>query len=147
MVEDSSNSATVSADDGSYATSHQTGTDYVPPNIEVKKDGTYTDKDHVALYIHTYGTLPSNYISKSKARKAGWDKSKGNLAKVLPGMSIGGSVFYNDDHMMPDAEDRVWYECDIDYEGGFRNAKRLVYSNDGLIYYTDDHYKTFQRLY
>lgn len=116
-------------------------------NITVTRNGSYTDKEHVALYIHTYGTVPSNYISKTKARKAGWDSEKGNLWKVLPGMSIGGGGFYNDEGMLPDAQGREWFECDIDYEGGFRNAKRIVYSNDGLIYYTDDHYKTFERLY
>ena len=101
----------------------------------------------MAFYIHTYGHLPSNYISKTKARKAGWDSTKGNLWDVLPGMSIGGSEFYNDDGQLPDANGRRWTECDIDYSGGFRNAKRIVFSNDGLIYYTDDHYKTFERLY
>ena len=116
-------------------------------SISVEKDGSYTDKDHVALYIHTYGTVPSNYVTKSKARKAGWLNTKGNLWDVLPGMSIGGGGFYNDDGMLPDASGREWFECDIDYEGGFRNAKRIVYSNDGLIYYTDDHYETFERLY
>ena len=115
--------------------------------ITVEKDGEYSDKDHVALYIHTYGALPSNYVSKTKARKAGWVNTKGNLWDVLPGKSIGGSGFHNDDGKLPDARGREWFECDIDYEGGFRNAKRIVYSDDGLIFYTDDHYKTFQQLY
>ena len=124
-----------------------TGGTYVAPDIKVSESGEYTDKDSVALYIHLYGHVPSNYISKTKAREAGWVNTKGNLWDVLPGMSIGGGGFYNDDNMMPDAPGREWFECDIDYEGGFRNSKRLVYSNDGLIYYTDDHYNTFQRLY
>ena len=113
----------------------------------MEENGEYSDKDHVALYIHTYGKLPSNYISKTKARKAGWVSSKGNLWDVLPGKSIGGSRFYNDDGALPDASGRDWTECDIEYEGGFRGAKRIVFSNDGLIFYTDDHYKTFQQLY
>lgn len=138
---------TVDDDDESYAQSHLSGDSYTPPDIKVKRNGTYTDKDHVALYIHTYGTVPSNYVTKNKARKAGWVNTEGNLWDVLPGKSIGGGGFYNDDGMMPDAPDREWFECDIDYQGGYRNAKRLVYSNDGLIYYTNDHYKTFQRLY
>jgi len=140
-------SASTPIDEDSYADNHLSEDSYSAPNITVDKNGTYTDKDHVALYIHTYGTVPSNYISKNKARKAGWINTKGNLWDVLPGKSIGGGGFYNDDHMLPDAPDREWFECDIDYEGGFRNAKRIVFSNDGLIYYTDDHYKTFQRLY
>ena len=142
-----SNSPVTPIGDDSYAEQHLTGGTYVAPDITVSESGEYSDKDSVALYIHLYGHVPSNYISKTKARAAGWVNTKGNLWDVLPGMSIGGGGFYNDDNMMPDAPGREWFECDIDYEGGFRNSKRLVYSNDGLIYYTDDHYKTFQRLY
>ena len=62
-------------------------------------------------------------------------------------MSIGGSVFYNDDGKLPDAEGRTWHECDIDYDGGMRGPERIVWSTDGLIYYTPDHYETFEQLY
>ena len=116
-------------------------------NTSIDENGTYTSKDEVALYIHTYGKLPSNYISKSKAKKAGWVAEKGNLDKVCPGKSIGGSVFYNEEGQLPDEKGREWHECDIDYSGGYRNDKRIVYSNDGLIYYTGDHYKHFEQLY
>lgn len=115
--------------------------------ISVTKDGTYTDKEHVALYIHLYGHVPSNYVTKTKARKAGWVNTKGNLWDVLPGKSIGGGGFNNDDGTLPDAPGREWYECDIDYDGGYRNEKRIVYSDDGLVFYTGDHYKTFEQLY
>ena len=115
--------------------------------MSVSEDGEYTSKDEVALYIHLYGHLPGNYISKTKARKAGWVNTKGNLWDVLPGKSIGGSEFHNDDGQLPDAKGRRWTECDINYQGGFRNAERIVFSNDGLIFYTDDHYKTFEQLY
>lgn len=143
----SPSAASVSPSGDSYAENHLVSDAYAPPDISVSKNGEYTDKDHVALYIHQYGTVPSNFVSKTKARNAGWVNTKGNLWDVLPGKSIGGGGFFNDDNMMPDAPGREWFECDIDYEGGFRNAKRIVYSNDGLIYYTDDHYNTFQRLY
>ena len=113
----------------------------------VAEDGTYTSKDEVALYIHTYGHLPSNFISKTKAKDAGWLSSEGNLDEVCPGKSIGGSTFYNDDGLLPDADGRTWKECDIDYTGGFRGSERIVFSNDGLIYYTNDHYQTFEQLY
>ena len=113
----------------------------------VREDGTYTSKDEVAYYLHTYGHLPSNYISKTKARKQGWESRSGNLDKVCPGKSIGGGPFYNDDGKLPDAPGRTWSECDIDYTGGYRGSKRIVWSNDGLIYYTGDHYKHFERLY
>lgn len=146
-TESSSSAVSPTPEDDSYAENHLVREPYTPPNISVEKNGEYTDKDHVALYIHTYGKVPSNYVTKTKARKAGWVNTDGNLWEVLPGKSIGGGGFANDDYTMPEAPDREWFECDIDYDGGFRNAKRLVYSNDGLIYYTDDHYKTFQRLY
>ncbi|MCI1665602.1 MAG: hypothetical protein LKI25_04430 [Atopobiaceae bacterium] len=113
----------------------------------VSEDGTYTGKDEVALYIHTYGHLPSNFISKTKARAAGWVSSEGNLDEVCPGKSIGGSQYHNDDGSLPDADGRTWTECDIDYTGGYRGGERIIFSNDGLVYYTGDHYQTFERLY
>ena len=112
-----------------------------------EEDGTYTSKDEVAAYIHAYGHLPDNYITKREAEKLGWVASEGNLWKVAPGKSIGGSGFGNYEGLLPDKKGRRYYECDIDYSGGRRNAKRIIYSNDGLIFYTDDHYNTFEKLY
>lgn len=116
-------------------------------NSAISEDGTYTSKDEVALYIHTYGHLPDNFVSKTKARNAGWDSKERNLDEVLPGMSIGGSEFKNYDGQLPDAAGRIWTECDINYTGGYRGSERIVFSNDGLIYYTGDHYQTFEQLY
>lgn len=116
-------------------------------DISVDENGEYTSKSEVAAYIHVYGHLPSNFISKTKARNAGWDSSKGNLQDVCPGKSIGGSRFYDDDDQLPKASGRTWTECDIDYHGGYRGSKRIIFSNDGLIFYTEDHYKTFEQLY
>ena len=116
-------------------------------SINVEENGNYTSKDDVALYIHTYGKLPLNYITKAKAQEMGWDPEKGNLSDVLPGMSIGGSAFGNYEGNLPRATGRRYFECDIGYEGGYRGAKRLIYSNDGLVFYTEDHYKTFEQLY
>ncbi len=115
--------------------------------IRVEADGSYTSKEEVAVYIHTYGDLPSNYITKSEAQKLGWKSSEGNLDEVAPGMSIGGDRFGNYEGMLPEEEGRTYKECDIDYEGGYRNDKRIIYSNDGLIFYTGDHYETFEQLY
>lgn len=115
--------------------------------IQVKEDGSYTSKEEVAVYIHTYGHLPSNYITKKEAQELGWVSSKGNLDEVAPGKSIGGNRFGNYDKMLPVEEDRTYYECDIDFDGGFRNEKRIIYSDDGLIFYTGDHYETFEQLY
>ena len=143
----SASSAVVDAGHDGDTSNNSSDSEYATPNIQVEESGEYTDKDSVALYIHEYGHLPSNYITKTKARKAGWDSSEGNLWEVLPGKSIGGGPFYNDEGLLPDAPGREWTECDIDYQGGFRNATRIVFSNDGLVYYTDDHYKTFQQIY
>ena len=113
----------------------------------VTEDGEYSSKEEVAEYLHLYGHLPENYITKKEAESLGWVASKGNLWKVAPGKSIGGSRFGNYEGYLPERSGRKYYECDIDYEGGRRNAKRIVYSNDGLIFYTEDHYNTFEQLY
>lgn len=113
----------------------------------IDENGTYTCKEDVALYIHTYNHLPSNFITKNKAKELGWDSSKGNLGKVAPGMSIGGDKFGNREGLLPKKDGRQYYECDIDSDGSFRNAKRIIFSNDGLIYYTEDHYESFELLY
>jgi len=115
--------------------------------ITVVEDGAYTDAEHVALYIHTYGRLPDNFITKQEAAAAGWDSEKGNLAKVLPGYSIGGDYYGNYEKLLPKKKGRKYYECDIDYKKGRRGAKRIVFSNDGLVYYTDDHYRSFTLMY
>lgn len=113
---------------------------------QIAEDGTYTSKEEVALYIHTYDKLPSNYITKDEAYDLGW-KSEGTLDEVAPGKSIGGDYYGNYEGVLPDEPGREYHECDIDYESGNRNAKRIVYSNDGNIYYTEDHYNTFEHLY
>lgn len=113
----------------------------------VDEDGSYNTKDDVALYLHTYGRLPQNYITKKEAQNLGWDSKKGNLQDVAPGKSIGGSHFGNYEGQLPERDGRKYFECDLGYEGGYRGAERLIYSNDGLIYYTGDHYKTFEQLY
>ena len=112
----------------------------------IDKNGVYDQKDDVALYIHTYGKLPQNYITKKEAEKLGW--SGGSLEPYAPGKCIGGMKFGNYEGLLPDAPGRVWTECDIGTLGkSKRGAKRIVFSNDGLIYYTDDHYESFTLLY
>ena len=113
----------------------------------IDKNGTYTSKEDVALYIHTYNKLPKNYITKKDAEALGWVSTKGNLWDVTDHMSIGGDRFGNYEGQLPKKSGRTWYECDINYKGGKRNAERILYSNDGLIYYTNDHYETFTQLY
>ena len=106
--------------------------------------GIYDSKDEVALYIVTYDKLPSNYITKKEAKKLGW--SGGSLESYAPGKCIGGDYFGNYEGNLP--EDTEYHECDIDTLGKkSRGAKRIVYSDDGYIYYTEDHYETFELLY
>lgn len=112
----------------------------------IAENGSYTSKEEVALYIHTYGHLPENYITKDEAYDLGW-QSDGTLDEVAPGKSIGGDYFGNYEGILPDKPGRDYHECDIDYVSGNRNAKRIVYSNDGNIYYTEDHYNSFEHLY
>ena len=116
------------------------------PIVTIDENGTYTSKDDVALYINTYGRLPSNYITKKEAKKLGWEG--GSLEEYAPGKSIGGDYFGNYEELLPEKKGREYHECDIDTKGKKkRGAKRIIYSNDGLIYYTEDHYKTFILLY
>lgn len=119
----------------------------IPQGASISEDGTYTSKDEVAAYLYEYGHLPSNFITKKEAKALGWISNEGNLEEVAPGMSIGGDYFGNYEGALPEADGREYHECDIDFDGAYRNAKRIVYSNDGLIYYTEDHYNTFALLY
>ena len=118
------------------------------PNTEpttLDPKGYYYSKEEVAQYIHTFDCLPKNFITKKEAQKLGWDNSKGNLWDVADGMCIGGDYFGNYEGILP--EDTEYHECDIDYQGGYRNAKRIIYGEDGSIYYTEDHYESFEQMY
>lgn len=110
------------------------------------EDGYYSSRDDVALYINTYGCLPKNYITKDEARDLGW--SGGSLEEYAKGFAIGGDRFGNREGLLPEKNGRYYTECDIDTIGSdSRGAKRIVFSNDGLIYYTEDHYESFTLLY
>ena len=110
------------------------------------EEGTYNSAEDVALYLACYGRLPDNYITKEEARDLGW--TGGSVEQVAPGCAIGGDRFGNREGILPAAEGRSYYECDIDTIGrSSRGAKRLVFSDDGLIYYTEDHYESFSLLY
>ena len=112
----------------------------------IDEDGAYTTKEDVALYIYTYGHLPDNFITKKEAESLGW--SGGGLDDYAYGCCIGGNRFGNYEGLLPEADGRTYTECDIDtMHASKRGAKRIVFSNDGLIYYTDDHYESFTLLY
>lgn len=115
--------------------------------IKIEKESGYTTRDEVAAYIYKFHELPPNFITKKEAEDLGWDNSKGNLWEVSNKKSIGGDRFYNREGLLPEKDARQYYECDINYSGGYRGAERIVYSNDWLIFYTDDHYESFERIY
>lgn len=125
-------------------------------SAEVVYGTAYSTKEEVALYLHTYGELPPNYLTKNEAKDRGWISSRGNLWQVTDHMSIGGDFFGNYEGLLPTAKGRKYYECDIDFNGGTRNAKRIIFSKErladgstgvNLIYYTEDHYNSFELLY
>ena len=110
------------------------------------EDGTYNSAEDVSLYLHLYEHLPDNYITKNEARDLGW--TGGSVERYAPGCAIGGDRFGNREGLLPDEKGRSYYECDIDTIGqDSRGAKRIIFSNDGLIYYTEDHYESFTLLY
>ena len=110
----------------------------------IEEDGVYTTPATVAAYIYTFNKLPSNFITKTEAQKLGWVSSEGNLTEVAPGKSIGGDRFGNYEGQLPKGSYR---ECDVNYKSGRRGAERIIYSSDGDIYYTYDHYETFTKLF
>lgn len=109
------------------------------------ENGSYYSKDEIAEYIKAYGRLPRNFIKKAEAQALGW--SGGPLEIYAPGKAIGGDRFGNYEGLLPKKKGRTYTECDVDTKGKARGAKRIVFSNDGLIYYTDDHYESFTLLY
>lgn len=116
----------------------QTGAD------RIAEDGHYTTKEDVALYLWVYGHLPDNYMTKKEAQKLGWPG--GSLEPYAPGCCIGGDRFGNYEGILPDGP--AYFECDIATMGAKgRGAKRIVFSDDGLIYYTADHYESFTRIW
>ena len=101
-------------------------------------------RECVSAHIRRTGSLPRNFITKKQAGELGWQG--GDLWRYARGKSIGGDRFGNFERRLPDKKGRIWRECDIEYRGGARGAKRLIFSNDGLIFYTADHYESFERV-
>ncbi|MCR4606156.1 MAG: ribonuclease [Oscillospiraceae bacterium] len=142
--------STETVQDGEDISLAPAGDDGTAPVEEtIAEDGVYDSKEDVALYIHIYGKLPSNFITKKEAIQAGWSGNGGDkLDKYCPGKCIGGDYFGNYENKLPKAPGRKWAECDIDTLGAKnRGIKRIVFSTDGFIYYTKDHYDTFELLY
>ena len=132
----------ISADITAAPTEAPQETDASDSNL-LDESGSYTSKEDVALYLHQYGHLPPNFITKKEAQSLGW--SGGSLENYAPGMCIGGDRFGNYEGTLPRGN---YHECDINTLGkSKRGAERIVFSNDGLIFYTGDHYESFELLY
>lgn len=115
-------------------------------NVETKPVGSISKMGKFApdVFLKEFGILPSYYITKLEALKNyGWDSRRNTLAGKAPGKMIGGDIFYNNNLILPVRSGRIWYECDVDYVSGSRSPKRLYYSNDGLMFYSEIHNERF----
>lgn len=115
-------------------------------NSAIEETQYYYNLDDVVNYIDEYDRLPLNYITKREAQKLGWDNKKGNLWEVKERAVIGGDKFHNREKKLPQDKNTQYYEADINYNGGYRGAERLIYTKDGDYYYTKDHYKSFKKI-
>ena len=143
LLTDAPKASTPAPTDESKPTARPTA---APTECPVQYGEDYDDRDRVALYLHLYGELPPHFITKKEAQKLGWDS--GEVEYYRRGAAIGGDYFGNYEGLLPKKKGRTYYECDIDTVGKrSRGAKRIIYSSDGLVYYTDDHYESFTLLY
>lgn len=120
------------------------GTDYAVTTVTRETvSAPITEPQAIADYIFQHGYLPDNFITKAEAEKLGWDKETNYVGDVAPGKSLGGDRFGNYEGLLPKASGRTYYEADCYYDGTARNGHRIVFSSDGLVYYTADHYESF----
>ena len=113
--------------------------------MEARQAGTATGDGRRGAdwYLKRYGTLPEYYLCESADKRLGWVQKRGNLSSVAPGKMFGGEIYHNRNDHLPSAPGRIWYEADINYRGGFRGTDRILFSSDGLIFVTYDHYRSF----
>jgi len=102
-----------------------------------------TNDEKVISYVKSNHKLPDYYITKSEAKNQGWIASKGNLCDVLPGKAIGGDKFSNREKSLPKGEQ--YFEADVNYNCGNRGADRIVFTKNGEVWLTEDHYKSFEK--
>ena len=114
---------------------------------EATPAGPIIEPQAIADYLFVYGRLPDNFLTKKEAQALGWDSYRNYVSDVAPGMSIGGDRFGNYEGLLPKKSGRQYYECDCYYIEGKRNAYRIIFSNDGLVFYTEDHYRTFTEMH
>lgn len=128
-----------------YAADEVADTDEEPTEFDFELP--VTEPQQIVNYLSIYGELPENFITKAEAKAQGWDSRYNYVGEVCPGMSIGGDRFGNYEGLLPSAKGRTWYECDANYAGKKRGAERVLFSSDGLYYYTNDHYSTFTEMF
>lgn len=119
------------------------GKTYGPETSFQQSIDQLTEARTVITYVQQNHKLPEYYITKSEARKQGWNPSKGNLCEVLPGKAIGGDAFGNRERILPDG--KKYFEADVNYHCGNRKADRIVFTKDGEVYLTKNHYKSFEK--
>jgi len=133
-----------SSQTGSAGSGRESGPQTEPAPEGPDVDGYYYAVEDVVNYIDAYGELPENFITKKEARELGWEG--GSVERYLEGAAIGGDSYGNREGLLP--KGHKYIECDIDTDGqNSRGAKRLVFSYDGLYFYTDDHYESFRELW
>ncbi len=118
-----------------------------PTEAPTEAQGPIIEPQAIADYIFAHGELPDNFITKEEAQALGWDSSRNYVSDVAPGKSIGGDRFGNYEGQLPKKKGRTFRECDCNYTKGKRGGERIVYSNDGHVWYTNDHYETFTELF
>ena len=109
--------------------------------------GPLEEAQRIADYLFEHGELPDTFLRKRDAQALGWNSAYNYVSDVAPGRSIGGDYFSNYEQKLPVVQGRKYYEADCFYQGGKRNAYRIIYSNDGHVWYTGDHYNTFTELF
>lgn len=107
---------------------------------------TFDGINGIDVLLLSGNPLPQQYVTKAQAKKAGWKPALLNLRSVISNGTIGGDIYKNLEEKLPSAQGRIWYEADINYTGGARNSSRILYSNDGLVFVTYDHYLTFNQI-
>lgn len=119
------------------------------PTATPVPQGPITDVQSIADYLFANGCLPDNFMTKKEAQALGWPG--GDLSRYAPGMSIGGDHFGNYEGILPKYDEKgkkiTYHECDVNYTRGSRGADRVVFSSNGHVYYTADHYNTFTEIF
>ena len=97
------------------------------------------------FWLTYFNKLPDYYVTEEEAYNIGWIRGK-SPAKFIPGKMLTMGIYNNSNGHLPQAAGRIWYEADINYYEGRRNGHRVLWSNDGLIFVTYDHYATFYEI-